>query len=267
MPRPERLYRIEGVILRRHDLGETDRILTVYTRERGKIKVVAKGARKPSSRRAGYVELYLRIDALIATGQSLDILTQAEIVDAYLPLRQDLTRAMHAAHFGELVDAFTEEGDENRPLYRLLTDGLGWVCRTDDLRRTASYFEIHFLGVVGFRPELARCVICNEPLTARNQFFSTVEGGVVCPSCGQRRSGIRPLSLTALKVLRHMQRSPFDAIEQVRISPAVHNEVERLLHDILSYHLERRLKSAAFLARLRREAERRRRDRKGTADP
>lgn len=254
MPASDRVYRTEGIVLRRHDLGETDRILTLYTRDHGKLKVVAKGIRKPSSRKAGHLELFMRSDLLIARGRSLDIVTQAELIDAYPPLRTDLVRATYASHFIELLDAFTEEGDASLPLYRLLADGLGWLGETADLQRTARYYELRLLDLAGYRPELFDCAVCAEPVKPEDQFFSASDGGVVCQKCGQARPYARRLSLRTLKVLRYLQTRTFPVVEQVALSAAAHKESERLLYETLTYYLERRLRSAAFLNRLRREA-------------
>lgn len=253
MPRPDRVYRTEAVVLRRHDLGETDRILTLYSREHGKVRAVAKGIRKPTSRKAGHLELFMRSDVLVARGRSLDIITQAEMVDGYQPLRADLVRATYAAHFVELLDAFTEEADPSLALYRLLVNGLHWLSVTSDLQRTARYYELSLLEIAGYRPELFRCVVCGDEIQPVDQFYSVELGGAVCPKCGQMHGSARPLSLTALKVLRYLQTRPFDVVEQVSLSRGVQKECERLLYQTLTFHLERRLKSAAFLERLRRE--------------
>lgn len=253
MPRPERVYRTEAVVLRRQDLGETDRILTLYTPDHGKVRAVAKGIRKPTSRKAGHLELFTRADVLIARGRTLDILTQAQMLDAYTPLRTDLIRATYAAHFVELLDAFTEEADPSRVLYRLLVNGLEWLSTTTDLQRTARYYELSLLEVAGYRPELFRCVSCGEDLQPVDQFYSIEAGGVLCAKCGPDRAHTHPLSLNTLKVLRYLQTRPFDVVEQVTLSKRVHRESERLLFQTLTYHLERRLRSAAFLERLRRE--------------
>lgn len=249
----EHVYRTEGIVLRRHDLGETDRILTLYTRDRGKIRAVAKGVRKPSNKKAGHVELFVRADMLLAEGRTLDVLTQVEMLDAYTPLRHDLMRASYAAHIVELVDSFTEDADESRPIYGLLRDGLTWIALTDDLQRTARFFELRMLDLGGYRPELFRCVVCERAIEAVDQFYSTSEGGVVCPDCAPHTPRLRPLSIRALKVLRYMQKNTINVVEQVKISPPIQAETERLLYDVLTYHLERRLKSAVFLERLRRE--------------
>lgn len=253
MPSSEHLYRTEGIILRRHDLGETDRILTIYTRDYGKVKAVAKGVRKPSSRKAGHVELFMRADLLLSKGRTLDVVNQVEMVDGFLAVREDLMRASYAAHFVELLDAFTEEGDENRMMYKLLCDGFAWLSSTPDLQRTARYYELRLLDLAGYRPQLYRCANCDRKIEARDQYYSVFDGGVLCQTCGPDRPRSRPISLRALKVLRYMQREPFEVVEQVALGDAAHIECERILYDILTYHLERRLRSAAFLDRLRRE--------------
>lgn len=260
MAQHSHLYRSEGIILRRHDIGETDRLLTLFTPNYGKLRVVAKGARKPGGRKTGYSDLFMRVDLVIRRGHSIDVIDQAEVIEAYLPLRESLERTGYAAHFAELVDAFSEEGDENRTLYSLLVHGLGWLCSADDLRIPSRYFELYLLDLVGFRPELQECVLSGEELRAENQFFSAMEGGVVSVEAAKGRGGLRPLSLAALKVLRHMQRESYQHIETLRLSEGTQQEVEQLLHETLAYHLERRLKSAAFLRWLRRDEQRRARE-------
>ncbi|MBI4630353.1 MAG: DNA repair protein RecO [Chloroflexi bacterium] len=92
MPSRERTFRTEAIVLRRKDFGEADRILTLFTPELGKIRAVAKGIRKPASRKAGHLELYTRSRLLVAKGRDMDIVTQAETVESYRPLREDLLR-------------------------------------------------------------------------------------------------------------------------------------------------------------------------------
>jgi DNA repair protein RecO (recombination protein O) len=233
-------------VLRRHDLGEADRILTLYARGYGKIK--------PTSRKAGHLELFMQVDLLLVQGRSLDVVSQVETLELFLPLRDDLEHTAYAAHFVELLDAFTEEADENDVLYRLLVSGLTWLCQTTDLQRTARYWELRLLDAVGYRPQLFECVICGEKIEPRDQYYSPHVGGVICPTCGPHSPRTRPLSLGLLKVLRYLQTRPFETVEKLTLSSAVHSDAERLLHDTLTYYLERRLKSAAFLQRLRREA-------------
>ncbi|NDJ35089.1 MAG: DNA repair protein RecO [Chloroflexi bacterium] len=253
MPRPDRVFRTEGIVLRRMDLGETDRILTLYTPYHGKIRVVGKGVRRPTSRLAGHLELFMRSDMLISKGRTLDVITQAEMIDGYLPLRESLGGVTYASHIAELVDGFTQDNDENRDIYLLLAAGLAWMSSTENWQRTARYFEIRLLDLVGYRPQLDACVLCGTRLEPVNQFYSPYRGGVVCRDCAPGRDGLSPLSLTALKVMRYMQRQPFDRVEQVSLSEQVQRELESVMLRSLTIHLERRLRSVDFLRRLRRE--------------
>src|SRR5438045_4093476 len=107
-----RVYRCEAVVLRQRRLGEADRILTLYTPQLGKVEAVAKGVRKQTSRKAGHLEPLTLSSLLIASGRNLDIITQAETVESFLPLREDLTRLSRGMYVAELVDRFSESRSE-----------------------------------------------------------------------------------------------------------------------------------------------------------
>lgn len=250
-----RLYRTEGVILKRSDFGEADRLLTIYTPDRGKLRVIAKGVRKTTSRKSGHVELFVRSRLLLARGRNMDIVTQAEMVQPFLGLRDDLVRVSYACYAGELLDAFTTEAEENQPLYDLLLDVLGWIEQETDLDRAMRCYELRLLNLAGFRPQLFTCASCRqdiEPLPSN--YYSSEAGGVLCPRCGANLAGAAPISLNALKVLRYFQTRDYEICRQVSISQAAHREVERILYQHIVYHLEKQLKSTDFLQLLRRQA-------------
>jgi len=251
MPSRERSYRVEAVVLRHTDWGEADRLLVVYTREMGKLRVVAKGARRLRSRKAGHLEPFTRVQLQLARARDMPIVTQAETVDAYLPLRDDLLRTGYASYVIELLDRFTYEEGENRPLYRLLADSLGRLSEGVDPFLTLRYYEIRLLDLLGFRPELTFCVQNHEEIQAQDQYFSAVLGGVVCPNCGPGVPDARPVSVSALRYLRHFQRSTFEEAARARISTPVQLEIEALLGYYLSVLLERTLNTPAFLRMLR----------------
>jgi DNA repair protein RecO (recombination protein O) len=245
---------VEAIVIRRRDWGEADRLLTLYTREQGKIQAVAKGARKPTSRKAGHIELFTRTHLLIARTRSIDIVTQAETVEAYRQLRESLEASTLAHYFAELLDRFTGEAESDAALFDLLSSGLTWLCEADDLRLVARYYEIRLLELAGFRPELHRCASCETRLEPVNSYFSPAEGGVLCPTCGHDRRAAFSLSLTAFKVLRYGQTRDWQQFRRLRLAPTLHTEVERALHHYLLFVLERNLKSVEFLRQLRREA-------------
>ena len=241
-------------MLRRTDFGEADRLLTLYTRDFGKIKAVAKGARKPQSRKTGHVELFMRSNFLFASGRDIAILTQAEMVEPYAALRDDLIRSTYAAYVVELLDRFTVEEDKHSGIYQLLADALGWLATQEDVLLVARYYELRLLGLAGFRPQLFHCVACGEAIEERDQFCSGELGGVLCPD--SRAEDRRAVAITAvsLKVLRYLQTRSWDTVHALRLKRTVHTELENVMHFYITYVLERNLKSVEFLHRLRQEA-------------
>jgi DNA repair protein RecO (recombination protein O) len=251
MPSRERSYRVEAVVLRHTDWGEADRLLVIYTRELGKLRVVAKGARRLRSRKAGHLEPFTRVQLQLARARDMPIVTQAETVDAYLPLRDDLLRTGYASYIIELLDRFTFEEGENRPLYRLLVESLERLSKGVDPFSTLRYYEIRLLDLLGFRPELTFCVQGQEEIQAQDQYFSAVQGGVLCPRCGPSAADARPVSVSALRFLRHFQRSTFEEAVRLHVSTPVQLEVEALLGHYLNVLLERTLNTPNFLRMLR----------------
>ena len=251
--RQERLYRTEAIVLKRSDFGEADRLLTLYTSKLGKIRAIAKGVRKPTSRKSGHVELFTHSQFLIAKGRSLDIVTQAETVHAFRPLREDLLRTTYAYYAAELVDLFVEEGIENHPLFDLLLAMLGWLGDASDLDLTTRFFELRLLSLLGYRPQLFQCVACRRPIEPATNFFSAADGGILCANCGQNHRGAKEITLNALKVLRFLQTREYDTCCRLRLSRSLHSELEKTIYHYITYILERNLKSVGFLNTLRQQ--------------
>jgi DNA repair protein RecO (recombination protein O) len=253
MPDRHRSFRTEAIILKRRDFGEADRLLTILTPQHGKRDVIAKGARKPTSTKTGHVELFTRVDMLVHTGRELGIAVQAEMTAPYLALREDLQRGAYANYIAELLDRFTGEGeDDYTALFRLMDETLERLCTDSDPRLAVRYYEIRLLELVGFRPELNECVISREPVQAEDQYFSYAAGGAVRPDFATRAASITPISMVTLKLMRHMQRSPYSHVKSLNISPALHDDVERILIGYVTYLLERKLQSIDFIRRIRR---------------
>jgi DNA repair protein RecO (recombination protein O) len=261
----ERLYRTEGIVMRRRNQGEADRVLTLCTPQ-GKIDVIAKGARKVRSRKAGHVELFCRSSFVISrVKNSWDIVSQAETVKPHERLRGDLLRGTHARYAVELLDRFFTQGEGGPALFDLLDHTLTWLCRDDDLDLAARFYEQHLLGLAGFRPELFRCVGKHdtqvslqprEPAKEKGPYgFDPGRGGALCRDCYAERGprqGIVPLSPEGLWFLQECQRGPYTRLRAQRTPPALHTEVERVMQHYITYHLERSVRSSTFLQRLKR---------------
>jgi DNA repair protein RecO (recombination protein O) len=248
-----RSFRVEAVVLRHANWGEADRMLTLYTRERGKLRAVVKGARKIRSRKAGHVEPFTHITLQLAKGRDIPIVTQVETLDAYLPLREDLQRTGYAAYMLELLDRFTYDEEGGNPsLFRLLTDSLERLCQVAEPWLCVRYYEMRLLDYLGFRPRLFECANCGREIQAEDQFFSPSAGGVVCPRCGTGLPGLWNISVETLKYLRHFQRSGYGEASRARPAPEIQKDVETLMQAHFTYLLERSLNTPGFLKQIKR---------------
>jgi len=251
MPEQPRSFRAEAVVLRHANWGEADRILTLYTREQGKLRAIAKGARKIRSRKAGHLEPFTHITLQLARSRELAIVTQVETIDSYLPLRDDLTRTGYASYVMELLDRFTYEQEGGNPsLFNLLVDTLARLCGTAEVWAVVRYYEMRLLDFLGFRPQLFECANCRNPIQAVDQYFSPLAGGVICPNCGGGLPGLWPVSVEVLKYLRHFQRSNYNEAARARVAPALQKEVETLMQAYFTYLLERGLNTPGFMRRV-----------------
>lgn len=251
----ERSFRTEAIILRRSDFGESDRILTLFGREQGKFRAIAKGVRKATSRKMGHIELFMCSNLLLAQGQSLPIITQADVVEAHRGLAEELARVAYASYAAELLDAFAPEQERQTALYELLKETLGRFSRGENLLLAARYYELNLLRIAGFQPQLFYCVVTNEVAQLEDQWFSPELGGVIRPEHRPEGAFCRPISAPAVKLLRYVQTHSWANIAELHLRRSLHLEIEGLMHHYLRHLLERRVKSAEFLLRLRRETE------------
>ncbi len=252
--RRQRLYRVSAIVLKRRDQGEADRLLTVLTRDRGKLTLLAKGVRRQASRKAGHIEPFTHVDLLVAKGKSLDLVTQAETIEAHRALREDLWRSTWAYYVAELADAFTLDGDLQELLFDLVTETLDRLNRGDDPPLCVRYYELHLLGLVGYQPQLFRCVECDALLEPEVNFLSIERGGALCPKHGAHLVDTIALPVNILKVLRYLQTRDWAQVAQLQLSPQISGQLETMLARYIVYHLERTLRSATFLDRLRHAA-------------
>ncbi|MCS7060848.1 MAG: DNA repair protein RecO [Anaerolineae bacterium] len=259
-----RVYATEAIILRRADYGEADRLLTLMTPHLGKLRVIAKGARKITSRKAGHIELFARVRLLLARGRSFDIVSQAELIEPHRSLREDVLRGSYAHYLSELIDQFAREGEEDAPLYDLFANGLMWVCQASKPALAARYFEMRLLTIAGYRPQLFRCAQTQTPLeidqliavaqTIRlpSTAFSPTVGGVLCEKAAVGVKDALPLAPATLFLMRALQTMTFDEMAARAGDYPEHalQQTERAMRQYLSYVLERSLRSTRLITEI-----------------
>lgn len=250
---PPRTYRCEALTLKNAPLGESDLLVTLYSKEHGKLRVVAKGARKSVSKLVGHLEPLTVVRLSMAQGRSLDIVTQAQVLDNFLPLKSTLPAIAKGLYVAELTDGFGSEANTNQELYQLAVDVLHILSNDRGQDVTLRYFELHLLRATGLLPELYQCVECREELSPGQHRFSPNVGGVLCLQCTPTDGHIRELSLRALKVLRMIHRSTIGEVASLTIDEDLSRELKSLLSTTVGYWLGKEIKSNSFMERLHNE--------------
>lgn len=146
-----RTYKTEAIVIKRFNLGEADKLITLMSPQLGKVRGIAKGVRRLYSRKAPSLELFSQVQVFLAKGKNLDFITEVELIQGFPKLRQDLERVKFAYQFAELIDVVTRENQENRAVFELLVKALGWLERTDDLKKEGlRRFQVALLNQLGF---------------------------------------------------------------------------------------------------------------------
>jgi DNA repair protein RecO (recombination protein O) len=248
-----RTYRAEAIVLKTLDLGEADRILTLLTRHFGKVKAIAKGIRRPTSRLAGYAEPLSHATFHLARGRDLDVLTGAEPRSTYRVLREDLDKIAAAWYVAEIADRSTVEHAPATPVFDMVETALRHLEAGHVPSLVCRWSDLHLLDRTGFRPQLGACSRCDQSLRETANAWSPYDGGAVCIDCVDRSTvGLPALSVRALKSLRYLLASDFAAAARLRIDEALERELERHLRSFLHHVLDREIASARLIDELAR---------------
>jgi DNA repair protein RecO (recombination protein O) len=233
------LYRDQGVVLRTIKLGESDRIVSLVTEGHGKVRAVAKGVRKTKSRFGARLEPTSHVSLLLYEGRELDIVTQAEVLDHFRVIREDLDRLARATTMLEAVDQVAQEGQASARLYQMLVGALRALAARNASILVPAFF-LKLLALEGFQPVLDGCSACGAPGPLVG--FDLVHGGALCAAC-LRGPRVSPEALDL------MHRILDGGLAGVLNEPdgAVTIEVDRLATRAIEHHLERRLRSVAVL--------------------
>ncbi len=242
-----RFYKVEAIVLRASPLGEADRLLTLFTPTMGKLKAVARGVRKPTSKLGGHLDPLTRSSLTLVRGQTLDIVSGADMLESFATVKSNLPRLSRAIYLSEVVDDLNPLEYPNPGAYGLFLEGLRVLATEADGELVRRYMELQFMNHAGFSLELLQCVECHCRIVPKEHAFSSGAGGVLCPACSQSYSDARPISLEALKVLRFFSTATLPSAVGVRIKPLLHQELAEIMDSYVRYTLERELRSAAFV--------------------
>ena len=241
-----RTYRTRAIVLDRTKLAEHDLILTMLGQDGSELRAVAKGARKPGGRLAARVELFCETDFLIAKGRSLDVVSEATLVNAHEGLRGDFERVSAASAVCEVARLTTFDDAEDAFLYPILSRALR-ACEEAadqphlDLVVAAYTFKVMAHG--GWRPELEGCVACGDPAPS---FFSVAAGGLLCESCAREVEGAEPVAPSTIGWIKALIGLTFDQLLAAEIDAETAVVLLALAHSWAATHLDTRLRAFEF---------------------
>lgn len=248
------LERATGLIIQSFDYGESDRIMTFFTLEYGKMKGIAKGARRSRRRFGNSLDLFYHVKILFFEKEDRPLVRvdECEVVEFFPSLGRDPLRMGYGSYFAELVDAMMGERQAHRGVFELLRAALLAVDRLGAKEEMLRIFEIRFLSLLGYRPNLRCCTCCRRPLAEIERiYFAPDRGGIFCSGCSRGNEASFPVSLGTVRILEKSVETELAKIQRLRFSALSLTESREILPRFIQHHLHRELKVLRFLESLK----------------
>ncbi len=272
-------YKTEGIIIKRENFGEASLVLNVYTKEYGKLRAVARSARKAKGKLKGHLELFLDVELILAHGKNIDTIASSFTVENFSNLKNNLELSFGAYYILELVDRMTTENYKDEKVFYLLKkvflllDKLASVETRHCLVFVEYYltillFQIHLLNLAGFSPELNKCVVCSKPIKSGKNYFSFFLGGVVGNECVSQKEAERPIGRSAscvlisdntIKLLRLFQfnggdtkeyntrlNKNFKIIDKLKVDEKLVLNAIFLMNKFIEFNIDKKIKGIEF---------------------
>ena len=246
------ILKTEGIVLKYSNFGESDKILTILTRNSGKIKAIAKGCRKPKSSLLSSSEVFVFSEFVLYKGTNLYHLSQAVTRETFYNMRKDLLRLSYATYFAELADAVSDEGIPSERLFLLLAKTLYYLS-TGEVPMGLLHlgYQLKLMDISGYRPNLSRCTWCKK---ADRDFtkFSVGLGGVICRECGSdenilKHGDVFRISQGTAEAFNFLLNTEISRLNTIKIDNTIFNEIDKITRSFIQNHLDKRFKSLDFL--------------------
>ena len=239
------LQKYEGIVIRTSDYGESDKVVVVYSKEAGKIAGMARGAKKTNSRLASSTQPFTNGYYVVHTSRGLGGMRQAEIIQSFRGIREDIFKTAYAAYIVELLDRSTGEKEQNPFLYELVLQTLQYIDEDYDPDIITNIFEMKMLNVLGIYPELQKCVLCGN--TEAQFGYSIKENGLLCHQCFEREPYFLRVSQQTIKLLRVFYFFDLNRLGNISVKQTTKDELKRVIDMIYDEYSGLYLKSKKFL--------------------
>ena len=234
----EKYYNLQAIVLRNRLYKEHDKLVSLFSLERGRLTALAKGASRPTGGLRGLTQPFTQVNLSLAKGRgSLDIITQGEVERPFISLRQDLAKIAYASYMAELITLSMPEDKPSRSVFALLLSTYSLLDMDMPPKLTACFFELRLLDALGLTPHLEECMCCGRGLKGGSFILSPARGGLLCLSCAGAIAG-PPLTPGAIMTMRHILREQLSRLPQLKVGEVCLQELERSISFYMDYHLE-----------------------------
>jgi len=243
----------QAFVLKTQDYRDTSLLATFYTRDFGKVRAIIKGGRDARYRYGSTLEPFSLNEIVVYQrkrgASDLHLVTAAELLESFEPLRRDLGMLGSATYFLELIDQLTDTGHPHPEVYELLQEALAYMCRGQSARAATRILEVKLMTEMGLMPELTHCVRCNEEQEA-DGYFSISSGGVVCMGCRKGEGPLVAAPRIAVDFLNRLRREPFSQLENLTAPAGTAERIEKLMRQFVDFHLGYKPRSLTFLEKI-----------------
>lgn len=241
------LYKLQGIVLKATKINDSDKILTIFTKEQGKIQAVAKGVRNPKSKLIGSTQVFSLCDFVLYKGKNLYNLNQGEVINSYYPLREDLKKLAYSSYIIELVNSGVVEEEANTKIFGLLEKTLTLIMSDARYKQIVRAFELKFISYLGYRPHLIDCVNCHKELTDKIK-FSINHSGILCDECRSIDRYGYNINQEVANMMKFLLFSSFEDILEVEIDGNILKVLENILRTYIGNNLDKtNFKSLKFI--------------------
>jgi len=247
-------HKTRALVLELSDFGDIDRIVTFYTSDFGKVKGIAKGAKKSRKRFGAAMDLFSYVFLSFFTKETSGLarINHCQLLQNFSAIQQDIIRIGFGSYIAELIKEMTAEGVSNQELFNTLINFFSLLDNFPPKEDYLRIFEIRLLVTLGYRPCLNRCVSCKGELKkSESLWFSVSQGGVVCASCISGKRDLYPVSLGTLRLLQKATDLDLDKIKRLIFPPQALEESREFLPQFIQYHIGKELKTLKFLEKVR----------------
>ncbi len=241
------ISKTEGIVLKHTNLGEADKILTLLTRNKGKIKAIAKGCRKPKSSLLASSEIFTFSEFVLFKGTNFFHITQAETRESFYNIRKDLLRLSYGVFFTEMADFVSDEDIPSERLFLLLANTLYYLSIGEiPLGILSLAYQLKVMDISGFRPNTAKCVSCGDT-SDQYEKFSISLGGVLCKKCHGYDAKAMKVSSGTIEFIKILLNTQISRLNNLKIDNTIFNELDRIIREFVRDHLEKEFRTLEFL--------------------